>query len=60
LQQPKKSAVYWSTVRRELDVLYAQMVKTFSVFAEREIPLQYRRMMARIQKRIAANRSIIK
>ena len=58
LQRPQANAIYWNAVRREIDKLYAEMIKVFSVFAKNAIPIQYRKTLRDIQSRIATTKSI--
>lgn len=59
MQRPQRNAAYWNTVRREIDVVYAQMMKVFTSYAQTAIPIQYRRTLANIQTRIAKNKAIV-
>ncbi len=58
VKDPKITKKYWIAVEREIDQQYAYMVNVFDNWAEKEIPLRYRRSIRQMAKRINATKSI--
>lgn len=59
LKEPKVSTAYWNKVQTDIDVQYAKMIGVFDNWAEKEIPLSYRRSLRAMSKRINASKIII-
>ncbi len=52
LTNPKMTSRYWKIVKRKVNLLYAEMIKDFSVWSKVQIPRQYIRSLSYIDKRI--------
>lgn len=55
----KKSTIYWNTIRREIDLIYAQMNTFFRTWAKKRIPAQYRWSLGYINSRIKSTKGVL-
>lgn len=58
IEDPKITSKYWRAINREINEQYKYMVRVFDNWAEKEIPLRYRRSIRNMSKRINATKSI--
>lgn len=59
LKDPKKSAVYWNKIRKEIEIVYKQMNVVFESWAKIELPKRYAASLKLIDKVIKTTASII-
>lgn len=59
VKDPVASAAYWNRLRREVDVIYAQMQATFAPFMKVQLPRAMRNNLNALMTTIEADKSII-
>ena len=59
MSNARLSTVYWNGLKREMNILYAEMNGVFDLWSKKQIPLRYRKSIREIQLRIGANKAIL-
>lgn len=59
LRNANVSSAYWNKINRELEKQYIKMNATFKSWAEKEIPMRYRRSIYAMQARINSAKAVL-
>lgn len=57
-RNPKKTSAYWNKVRKDLNRQYKELNVIFESWAEKEIPLAYRKAIRKIQRKFEKTKTV--